>query len=101
MYKKRTIPQRLRTAVAIRDEGMCQKCGKTGKIICDGVCCMAYEKEDIEYLSKGRGGVGIHGLSFDVGHIISEFNGGEIVLENLILLCRRCNRSMGKNNHAI
>ena len=35
---------------------------------------------------------------FHCSHIISEFNGGETILENLRPLCSTCNIKMGKNN---
>jgi len=35
---------------------------------------------------------------FDAGHIISEKNGGKVVLENLKPICKLCNSSMGKTN---
>jgi hypothetical protein len=37
-------------------------------------------------------------LDFQCGHIISEFNGGEATIQNLIPLCQLCNSSMGKSN---
>ena len=37
-------------------------------------------------------------MDFQCGHIISEFNGGDITLDNLIPLCSLCNSSMGKTN---
>lgn len=36
--------------------------------------------------------------NFEAGHIISENNGGEIHEENLIPICSRCNKSIGKKN---
>jgi len=35
---------------------------------------------------------------FDAGHIISEANGGKVVLDNLKPICKLCNSSMGKTN---
>jgi hypothetical protein len=35
---------------------------------------------------------------FDAGHIISEANGGQVVLDNLKPICKLCNSSMGKTN---
>ena len=37
-------------------------------------------------------------MSFACGHIISEFNGGEIKLENLKPICVSCNSSIGTQN---
>tara|TARA_B100000900_G_scaffold386869_1_gene377660 strand:+ start:1363 stop:2433 length:1071 start_codon:yes stop_codon:yes gene_type:complete len=36
--------------------------------------------------------------NFQVGHIISEYNGGTLELNNLKPICKNCNLSMGKNN---
>lgn len=36
--------------------------------------------------------------TFQAGHIISEYNGGKITLENLIPICRDCNMNMGTEN---
>ena len=35
---------------------------------------------------------------FDAGHIISEKNGGKVVLDNLKPICKLCNSSMGRTN---
>lgn len=35
---------------------------------------------------------------FECGHVISEFNGGTICIENLRPICSQCNRSVGKKN---
>ena len=35
---------------------------------------------------------------FDAGHVISEKNGGQVVLDNLKPICKLCNSSMGKTN---
>ena len=40
----------------------------------------------------------ISNTNFEVGHVISEKNGGEIKLENLKPICRACNSSMGVMN---
>lgn len=37
-------------------------------------------------------------FDFHAGHIISEFNGGNVTLDNLKPICGKCNRSMGKMN---
>jgi len=35
---------------------------------------------------------------FECGHVISEFNGGTICIDNLRPICSQCNRSMSKKN---
>ena len=42
--------------------------------------------------------VEINQSSFEAGHIISEFNGGPITVDNILPICGTCNRSMGKTN---
>jgi 5-methylcytosine-specific restriction endonuclease McrA len=37
-------------------------------------------------------------LSFNAGHIIAEFNGGETIVSNLKPICQNCNSSMGTKN---
>ena len=36
--------------------------------------------------------------NFQAGHIVSEADGGEIKVDNLIPLCQQCNLSMGTKN---
>ena len=40
-------------------------------------------------------------LNFHCGHIISEANGGQIVLSNLRPICSACNYGMGTKNMAV
>jgi 5-methylcytosine-specific restriction endonuclease McrA len=40
----------------------------------------------------------IDSKNFDAGHIISEYNGGEMNVDNIVPICRSCNSSMGKKN---
>lgn len=40
----------------------------------------------------------IEALDFEAGHIISCYNGGEDTKENLVPICKDCNRSMGTQN---
>lgn len=40
----------------------------------------------------------IKALHFECGHVISEFNGGKLCVENLRPICSRCNRSIGSKN---
>ena len=37
-------------------------------------------------------------MSFQCGHIISEFNGGKVTIDNLKPICPLCNSSMGTKN---
>lgn len=40
----------------------------------------------------------IYQASFSCGHIISEYNGGELKLDNVKPICASCNSSMGTKN---
>jgi hypothetical protein len=37
-------------------------------------------------------------MSFNCGHIISEYNGGETIVSNLKPICQNCNSSMNSQN---
>jgi hypothetical protein len=37
-------------------------------------------------------------ITFECGHIISEFHGGETNVDNLLPICSTCNNSMGTEN---
>ena len=57
------------------------------KITTKCFCC------DIEYITPFT-----NYKTFHSGHIISEFNGGKICIENLLPICCDCNRAMGTMN---
>ena len=40
----------------------------------------------------------INAKDFVAGHIISEYNGGQVVVDNLLPICQQCNSSMGVTN---
>ena len=42
--------------------------------------------------------VDIQQSSFHCGHVVSEYNGGQTVVENLRPICQNCNSSIGKKN---
>ena len=74
--KKINIPKKL------RDDCWNKNIGKSR----GAVYCIVCNIEKI-YMNK-----------FEAGHIVSEKNGGSLILENLIPICSGCNRSMGANN---
>ena len=37
-------------------------------------------------------------FQFECGHVVSEYNGGDVNVENLRPICSLCNKSMGKKN---
>lgn len=74
--KKKTIPPSLKIKIWNKHIG-----DEIGKTKC--LCCKMQD---------------IYQASFSCGHIISEFNGGELKLENLKPICKSCNSSMGTKN---
>jgi 5-methylcytosine-specific restriction endonuclease McrA len=74
--KKKIIPVALKRNVWNKHIGE-----SIGKTLC--LCCKLTD---------------ISQLNFSCGHITSEFNGGDINLDNLIPICVSCNSSMGKQN---
>lgn len=76
MVKKKSIPLALKRNVWNKYIGE-----SIGKALCE--CCKLTD---------------ITQLNFSCGHIISEFNGGLIKLDNLKPICASCNSSMGTKN---
>ena len=98
MNRKTTISHKLRAQVALRDKFTCQECSKQGiKIRVSYGYYMAFENT---FPIPARRGLlrkpiypGDYLVSFEVDHIIPEAKGGKMVLNNLRLACRRCNRA--------
>ena len=74
--KKKSIPPSLKIKVWNKHIG-----DEIGKTKC--LCCKLQD---------------IYQASFSCGHIISEFNGGELKLDNLKPICSSCNSSMSTKN---
>jgi hypothetical protein len=74
--KKKTIPLSLKRSVWNKHIGE-----EIGKAVC--LCCK------ITCITQ---------MSFSCGHVIAEYNGGELKLENLKPICVSCNSSMGTQN---
>jgi len=87
--RKKSIPNRLKAWVVWRDKGICQNCGKQGKIIQYGAVSYPLWRTFEKINGKD--------VAFEISHILPESAGGQVIIENLILLCRRCNRSLGTN----
>ena len=55
-----------------------------------------------EYSGKGKcfccNYTELTSFQFECGHVISEYNGGDINIANLRPICSLCNKSMGKKN---
>lgn len=87
--KKQTIPASLRRGLARRagvqpdteGDAPCHYCGVMGSI----------------KWWPGRAWVSFQGLEMD--HVVPEAKGGPTELHNIVLACRRCNRSKG-HHHA-
>jgi len=92
--KIKTIPIHIRIAVITRDNCTCQYCGKTGiftyrhgkPCVLEGV----KREQLIDGFYNGR-----DCIPFEIDHILPRFKGGENILNNLMLSCRKCNRSKG------
>lgn len=69
-YKKTQIPKKLRRPIW-------QKTNNSESGLC--YCCM----RDIEF------------EKFHAGHVIAEFNGGRMTVDNIFAICSLCNHSMG------
>lgn len=74
--RKKSIPATLKRLVWNKHIGE-----EVGKAKC--LCCVVTD---------------ITQLSFNCGHIVSESEGGETTLDNLLPICQNCNSSMGKMN---
>jgi hypothetical protein len=75
-YKRRSIPKKIRELVW--DSYIGRQIGETK--------CKCCEQTNISQ------------LSFHCGHIISDYNGGDTTLRNLLPICISCNLSMGTTN---
>ena len=82
-YKKANIPIELVRQVSKRDGKVCQICGKVG------IEDAHFKHYVIEKTESGKE------ISFEIDHIIPEYLGGETKLDNLRLVCRKCNRQKG------
>lgn len=74
--RKATIPKSLK--IDVWDYYIGEKIGAS--------VCMCCSKEKI---------IASH---FECGHVISEFNGGTVCIENLRPICSKCNKSVGRKN---
>jgi hypothetical protein len=74
--KKKNIPKK------VKNDAWDQYVGKT-VAISKCLCCKKTE---------------INAKDFVAGHIISEFNGGQVTIDNLVPICQQCNTSMSVTN---
>jgi len=93
---RKSIPIHLQYAVIERDGNVCQYCGKQGvkirRFAKPAVVEIVNENINLNGLDFYNGdGV----IKFEIDHIIPVFKGGENIIDNLILSCRKCNRAKG------
>ena len=82
ILKKTVKARKKRIPKAIKNDSWNKYVGKQiGTIKC--FCCNIAE---------------INQSNFVAGHIKSEFNGGTVIVDNIIPICCKCNLSMGKTN---
>jgi len=86
-FKKKPIRAEVRRQLAAlygaRQGGSCNvacKCGFVGEIY---------------WHTANRGGGHVNFIGLEIDHIVEEFDGGTGELNNLQLLCRKCNRRKG------
>jgi 5-methylcytosine-specific restriction endonuclease McrA len=84
---KARIPHYLRVAVAIRDEFTCQNCGEVGDFCLEAGRVLGKEKEAVNWDCTLY-----RRIPMEIDHIIPKSKGGKAKLDNLQLLCRKCNR---------
>ena len=89
IYKKKKIPYQIKREIHIRDNFICQICGKKG--YWDNV--FTYEYKLSTYDNRI-----LQAIRFEIDHILPEFLGGDNKKNNLQLACRKCNRRKGHKN---
>ena len=92
MYKKFTM--RMRHNITIKYNGICQECGKKGKLkVKRGCYLIAYDRRK-NWLGKY--------MPFEIHHIKPILKGGTNKENNLTLLCYKCHRSkIHKGNNGL
>jgi hypothetical protein len=96
MYKKRNIPQYNKEQVwklcCHPSDYRVAQCATCESLVKGQFCILQkynYNNELLPYKVNGTA---------EYGHIISEFNGGGINIDNLTIQCKTCNSRLGKNN---
>jgi len=95
MNKRHTIPLNIVLEVINRDQLTCQKCGKKGYFVYRYGKPAVVENPENIYIEKGKCCNSRKLISFNIDHINPISNGGENNIDNLQLLCRKCNRQKG------
>lgn len=90
------IPHKVMRKVYERDEYTCQICGKVGEPINRfGIPRVVENPEGIEFQRPYYNAHDV--IPFEIDHIMPVVEGGTNHIDNLQLLCRRCNRSKGSS----
>jgi len=103
--ERKPIPHHLRLAVIERDGCTCQYCGKVGVFVYrygfPSVIEASHQGQKIKIQKTNAGRRYYNGndvIAFEIDHIIPVISGGESIINNLILSCRKCNRSKGASH---
>jgi len=94
-YKKRRIPDRTRRAVALR-HGATPGCG-AHPVKC--VYCNRPGSLHWPCHYSGEPQAWVHFSEIELDHFVPEWLGGSSEPENIVLACRRCNRSKGSKSY--
>lgn len=88
-YRKAAIPNAVRREVALR-----YGCPPGGEIEVECHYCPRRAAIHWFTLSSGRPSSWVW-FGHELDHVIPEYLGGPTIAENIVLACRRCNRSKG------
>jgi len=91
---KKVIPLHLRIAVFERDKNTCQYCGKIGQFV-DSRYGRPTIVENPKKIDLRQNGNDNSLIPFEIDHIVPLIKRGQTILDNLLLSCRKCNRSKG------
>ena len=95
MIERRPIPHSLKIAIAEKCDFTCQGCGETGKFFPDSGCVLGQEQKPVNWDCTLY-----RRISMEFDHILPLSKGGKTELDNLQLLCRKCNRGKGDRVNA-
>jgi 5-methylcytosine-specific restriction endonuclease McrA len=92
---RQCVPVNTQILVIKRDNLTCQYCGKQGEFIYRfGKPCVIENPQNID-LSERTYYNGRDVIPFEIDHIEPIYYGGNNEIDNLVLACRKCNRSKG------
>ena len=88
--KNRTINPSIKRAVCIRDKFICQSCGEVGNFLPDAARVLGQEKKAANWDCTRY-----YRIPMEFDHIVPFSKGGKTEVDNLQLLCHKCNRKKG------